>query len=838
MFVTEILSSGTLKSFINRVKVIRWKIAKRWAIQILKGLEYLHSQKPPIIHRDLKCDNIFINGTSGDLRIGDLGLSTVMSNKGKLSVLGTPEFMAPELYDEAYDQTIDIYAFGMCMLEIFTKELPYRECTNPAQIYKKVTHGREPESLSRLRNSNSKDFIRLCLGTSDGSGGFTRPTATELLSHPFLGKNLDDDSEVEVDPRFMERPIPETLPFNSNEAPTIESEISRMNHQVDADPRFMERQITETAPFSNGEGWRNSNESSTIENDINSIMNHPPSPPISNVKSFYSEDDPAKQTSNQDVPFFRSNSYDNPVALSHVDERSQITADPSNSARENDSSHQQPMHQQPLEDRGLINQYRSVPVDQDLNAILTTQVGAPLVDDVNGSSNAGSERFSDRDMIQDTGSGLESDDEFIGMPNSETNIKNVTVLMGRGQEIEQDEESTDEFVGMPNSETNIRKVTVLMGRGQEIEEDDDLPTLAPSISQQVTPISDDADHTTNATWQGSELSSLGGSFPGSQQYLTAADVAEDQNSEPPFAQDKMTVVMTQSVEPYHVQFEFHLIEDDPVQVAREMVTELNMTEDAVLKLSENLSALARSARMKQQSSTLNQQKRHDNAVQPSVAQGGKSIQAVPNNLDDNVMDKNNGTVASQTNLQLSTPSTELSDKEQPVAAAATGESDDDDVSCSSEYRQLKKEYESKVKRAKKAYDTRMENLHRSREEKEAQHKKTLERHEKERVALEKRVKQEEEIQNRRLLQIQEEWTKKCAHAKKSKVKSPQNSELPPLPPSGEDKDSKPVVTGFEKNRLFAINLTAMSDKNSASAASASSASTTPSLDGSCSDKSR
>ncbi len=84
IFVTEILSSGTLKSFINKVQVIRYKIAKRWAIQILKGLEYLHSHDPPIIHRDLKCDNIFINGTSGDLRIGDLGLSTVISNKSQV----------------------------------------------------------------------------------------------------------------------------------------------------------------------------------------------------------------------------------------------------------------------------------------------------------------------------------------------------------------------------------------------------------------------------------------------------------------------------------------------------------------------------------------------------------------------------------------------------------------------------------------------------------------------------------------------------------------------------------------------------------------------------------
>ncbi len=86
IFVTEILSSGTLKSFITKVQVIRWRIAKRWAKQILKGLEYLHSHDPPIVHRDLKCDNVFINGTSGDLRIGDLGLSTVISNSSRKQV--------------------------------------------------------------------------------------------------------------------------------------------------------------------------------------------------------------------------------------------------------------------------------------------------------------------------------------------------------------------------------------------------------------------------------------------------------------------------------------------------------------------------------------------------------------------------------------------------------------------------------------------------------------------------------------------------------------------------------------------------------------------------------
>lgn len=55
------------------------------------------------------------------------------------STPGTPEFMAPEMYEEKYDESVDVYAFGMCMLEMATSEYPYSECQNAAQIYKRVT---------------------------------------------------------------------------------------------------------------------------------------------------------------------------------------------------------------------------------------------------------------------------------------------------------------------------------------------------------------------------------------------------------------------------------------------------------------------------------------------------------------------------------------------------------------------------------------------------------------------------------------------------------------------------------------------------------------------------
>ncbi|POM68531.1 WNK protein Kinase, partial [Phytophthora palmivora] len=206
VFITEIMTSGTLKSYIKRVQFIKWKIIKRWCLQILEGLHYLHSQNPPVIHRDLKCDNIFVNGNTGDLRIGDLGLSTQLAvdKRSKAqSVLGTPEFMAPELYDESYDEKVDVYAFGMCVLEMVTKEVPYSECINPAQIYKKVTAGIRPKGLQRVRSQAARDFIELCLSRGNG---LVDVTAQYLLDHPFLKAQDDDNDMVEcLDEDELER---------------------------------------------------------------------------------------------------------------------------------------------------------------------------------------------------------------------------------------------------------------------------------------------------------------------------------------------------------------------------------------------------------------------------------------------------------------------------------------------------------------------------------------------------------------------------------------------------------------------------------------------------------
>lgn len=85
--------------YLKRFKGVKEKILKSWSRQILKGLLFLHTRTPPIIHRDLKCDNIFINGTTGLVKIGDLGLATLKKSSFAKSVIGEKfVFPFPSMY--------------------------------------------------------------------------------------------------------------------------------------------------------------------------------------------------------------------------------------------------------------------------------------------------------------------------------------------------------------------------------------------------------------------------------------------------------------------------------------------------------------------------------------------------------------------------------------------------------------------------------------------------------------------------------------------------------------------------------------------------------------------
>ncbi|PHU20662.1 putative serine/threonine-protein kinase WNK1 [Capsicum chinense] len=141
-------------------------------------------KSPKIIHRDIKCDNVFVDSDGKRVTLGDFGLA-VRLNEGDFvkdqQINCAPEFMAPECFEGEFNELVDVYAFGMCLLEMVTGEYPYMECSNQMQVFKKVFGDVKPASLGQVKDSGVRDIIEKCLLPVS-----VRPSAKELLKDPFF----------------------------------------------------------------------------------------------------------------------------------------------------------------------------------------------------------------------------------------------------------------------------------------------------------------------------------------------------------------------------------------------------------------------------------------------------------------------------------------------------------------------------------------------------------------------------------------------------------------------------------------------------------------------------
>lgn len=184
IFITEYMSSGSLKQFLKKTKhnVIKLPLPswKRWCSQILSALNYLHSCSPPIIHGNLTCDTIFIQH-NGLIKIGSVAPDAIHHHvKTYRKDLKNIHFIAPEYGIKTLpllSAAVDVYALGMCALEMAALEIPINGDSGN-QVTDEVVN----KTIESLENPLQKDFIHKCLCKNPAD----RPSVRELLFHPII----------------------------------------------------------------------------------------------------------------------------------------------------------------------------------------------------------------------------------------------------------------------------------------------------------------------------------------------------------------------------------------------------------------------------------------------------------------------------------------------------------------------------------------------------------------------------------------------------------------------------------------------------------------------------
>ncbi|AQK63633.1 Mitogen-activated protein kinase kinase kinase 1 [Zea mays] len=179
----ELVTQGSLSSLYQKYK-LRESQVSAYTRQILNGLVYLHERN--VVHRDIKCANILVHA-NGSVKLADFGLAKEMSKINMLrSCKGSVYWMAPEVINpkKMYGPSADIWSLGCTVLEMLTRQIPFPniEWTN---AFFMIGRGEQP-TIPCYLSKEAQDFIGQCVRVDPES----RPSASQLLEHPFVNRPL------------------------------------------------------------------------------------------------------------------------------------------------------------------------------------------------------------------------------------------------------------------------------------------------------------------------------------------------------------------------------------------------------------------------------------------------------------------------------------------------------------------------------------------------------------------------------------------------------------------------------------------------------------------------
>jgi mitogen-activated protein kinase kinase kinase len=178
----EYVPGGSVATLLSNYGVFEESLIRNFVRQILQGLKYLHEQN--IIHRDIKGANVLVDN-KGCIKISDFGISKKIEAKlltsNRVSLQGSVFWMAPEVVKQtSYTLKADIWSLGCLVVEMFSGTHPFPEFTQMQAIFRLGNSG--TPALPNDCTEDAKDFLSKTFAIDYRE----RPTAADLLSHPFL----------------------------------------------------------------------------------------------------------------------------------------------------------------------------------------------------------------------------------------------------------------------------------------------------------------------------------------------------------------------------------------------------------------------------------------------------------------------------------------------------------------------------------------------------------------------------------------------------------------------------------------------------------------------------